>query len=147
MIFPSNTRSIINDIRNTIGRHIGIHYVSGTYPCPNPDCSLDPTTGLSTNSFCTICSGNYYIPNILVSGLIAHITWGKNFDKSMMPFGIDNDGDVRIQIEYTQDNHYIVSNALFIVADNHKFEIDKYDFRGVPEINRIVIYGRLKDED
>ncbi len=138
--FPSNTRDIINQIRQAIGRVVVFTYENGYTTCPI--CNLDPTTGLSTNSFCTICSGNYYIPNILTSGILAHITWKPANKENLIPAGLFIEGDVRVQIEHTDEHVFIVDNTIKMVVDGKDFEILEYEFRGVPEINRIVIYGR-----
>ena len=144
--FPKNTKQIIDEIRHEIGRVVTFVYVSGTTACTYSGCSLDPTTGLSTNSFCPVCSGKYYIPNILESGILAHITWNRIRDEFLSPAGMDFAGKVRVQIEYTDEHRFVVENMKYMIVDGKKFERDFYDFRGVPEINRIVIIGGQLDD-
>ena len=143
--FPENAKDIIDEIRKQIGRVVTFVYASGVYPCTASGCSLDPTTGLSTNSFCTTCSGKYWIPNILNSGILAHITWG-DFNRLALEFpGYDAEGGVRIQIEYTDEHDFIVKNCRYIVADGVELEIKDVGYRGKPTVNRIIINARQRE--
>lgn len=139
-MFPLDTRDMINKIRESIGRVVTFYYEDGYTTCPT--CDLDPTTGLSTDSFCPTCSGLYYIPNILSSGIMAHITWKPSEKISIIPAGGFIEGDVRLQIEYTLDTSFVVDRTKYVIVDGKSFEVLSYDLRGVPEINRIVLYCR-----
>jgi len=65
---------VIDAIRGAIGRDVTFNIVASSTGCP--DCSLDPVTNTSTDSFCQTCDGKYWIPvysGVVVSG---HITYG-----------------------------------------------------------------------
>jgi hypothetical protein len=136
--FPSDTDETIDSIRNAIGRNVTFHYKSTSTPCP--DCSLDPSTDTSTNSFCQTCGGYYWIP--VYSDLIkkAHILWGQMDILNWVSAGKLYDGDCRIQVKYEDDLLTILPDVKYVVVDGKHMEIKKKEFRGVPEINRIILY-------
>ena len=143
--FPKNTTTIIDEIREQIGRVVTFVYASGVSPCTYSGCSLDPTTNLSTNSFCPVCSGLYWIPNIYTSGILAHVTWSTINDLYFLSPGKDADGAVRIQIKYTDENDFVLKNTKYIIVDGVEVEVKKFDYRGKPDINRIVIIGTQRE--
>ena len=144
--FPNDTKKYIDEIRKQVGRVVQYVYQDGFTECTYSGCSLDPTTGLSTNSFCPVCSGKHYIPVIKTSGILTHVTWNRIADEYLSPPGIDLVGQVRLQMEYTPEHEYIVSHLQYAIVDGKKVERRTHDFRGVPSINRIVIIGRQIDD-
>ncbi len=138
--FPS-TKATIDAIRGAIGRDIEI-YTSTLSGCPA--CSLDPITNQSTNVFCTVCSGVYWIPTYTANDVLAHITWGNSDNLLWVTGGQLLEGDCRISIEYTVDNLSLVDDADYFVVDGKKLFFNKKMLRGVPAINRILV--DLKEE-
>jgi len=135
--FPSNTRDVINAIREAIGRDITIVYSAGVTECPV--CSLDPVNNTSTDPFCPVCSGNYWIP--IESGLVkkAHVFWKSGQEVDWLPAGTVLDADVTAQIEYSGNMEEILDSTKYILVDGNKFELKKTIYRGVPEINRVIL--------
>lgn len=133
----------IDEIRNSIGRDV-LFYLESTTTCD--DCTLDPLTNTSTNSFCPTCLGAYYISTFSGIAIKGHVTWG-NVDTLTWPVGgqVFN-GDCRIQIKYTAANLNIVQSAKYIEIDNIKLKIKNYILRGVQILNRIVIILDQKEE-
>lgn len=134
--FPTNTREIINAIRSGIGRTITFYREVKT-PCSG--CSIDPITDTSTDSFCIICNGNGYVYSYSGYPVLAHITHGPINDLDWRTGGQIFLGDGKVQIEYTQANDEITEDAKYVVVDQLEFTIDTKNYRGVPELNRIVL--------
>ena len=136
IVFPEDTEDIIDGIRDAIGRDITFVSVT-TSGCPV--CSLDPVTNQSTDSFCPVCSGLYWIPTPVYDVINAHVTWGNVDFQNWYPGGYQFEGDARAQIKYTLANLDIVDNALYVYIDNKVMEIKSFILRGVQNINRILI--------
>lgn len=134
--FPNDTRDTINSIRDAIGRYVTFvsHTVSGCY-----NCTLDPFTDTSINSFCPVCSGTYYISIYSGASINSHITWGQADILNWYTAGQQFDGDVRIQIELTVANLDAVNHCDWIQVDDHCVEIKKKILRGVQPLNRILL--------
>jgi hypothetical protein len=142
IVFPSNTKEIIDAIRGAIGRNVDF-YVPTISGCDV--CSLDPVTNTSTDSFCPVCSGEYWIKSYTTLTVSGHITWAPSDTLSWYAGGKVFDGDCRISIEYTDENSDAVEKADYIVADNKELEIRKTTFRGFQPINRIIIDAIERD--
>lgn len=136
--FPSDTEDTIDAIRNAIGRDVTFVTVS-SIACTASGCSLDPTTNTSTNSFCTVCSGLYWIPNLSTYEVKAHITWGNADQLNWVTGGQFFEGDCRIQVKYTPELLAEIERTDHILVDEKKFEMKSKIYRGVPEINRVLI--------
>ena len=65
--------NITDDIRNLIGRE-AYFYTATLSGCAS--CGLDPVSNESTDSFCTVCSGVYWIKSYTETTITGHITWG-----------------------------------------------------------------------
>lgn len=135
--FPNDTKDTIDEIRNAIGRNVIIQTIASSTACP--DCSLDPITNTSTDSFCLTCSGVYWIPIYSGYSVLAHITWGQSEILNWQSAGQLFDGDCRIQVEYSDSNVTVLDNAEYITVDGRDFEIKSKIYRGVPELNRIIV--------
>jgi hypothetical protein len=136
--FPSNTRQIINEIRDAIGRPCEFNVIT-LNECTASGCSLNPVTGDSTNPFCSICGGEYYYETysgVIISG---HVTWKPSDMMQWYPGGQHFDGDVRIQVEYTIANLNIIDQTDHVVVDGKVVEIKKYTPRGFQDLNRILL--------
>jgi hypothetical protein len=134
--FPSDTREIINAIRSGIGRNVTF-YEKVSEPCSG--CTINPVTNTSTNSFCVSCNGEGYIYTYSGYPILAHITWGKVDNLNWQTGGQLFEGECRIQIEYIPENVTIINKTSYLNVDGKKMTIDTKDFRGVPNINRIVL--------
>lgn len=141
--FPSDTEDTIDAIRNVIGRAVIFNVVASNNPCTV--CDLDPVTNESTDPFCTTCSGLYWIPVISGASVQAHVTWAGADQLDWFPAGQVFDGDCRVQIKKTDANIYIIDNTKDITVDGKTMEIQKKIFRGVPELNRILIDLKEKE--
>ncbi len=135
--WPNNTKEIIDDIRDTIGREITINVKVPGDPCP--DCDLDPITGVSTDSYCTTCSGLYWINTISGSPVMAHVRWTKIGQPIYEPGGIIYDGDCIVTITYSDENLNNVINSDSFIVDGKDLYMKNYVLRGVQDINRIRI--------
>lgn len=142
--FPSNTKDIIDQIREAIGRNITL-YVPTKTDCPS--CTLDPVTNTSTNYFCPTCSGYGYLITYSGYTISGHILWGPSDFQNWITGGILYEGDVKIQIEYLPNTLTILDNTEFISVDNKRVEVKERSLRGVPQINRILLYCKeIKEE-
>ncbi len=125
----------IKEMRSKIGREITIQVRMDGIPCSI--CNLDPTTNLSTDPFCPVCHGLYWlntISGVLVSG---HVLWSP----SEMPYktagGLFPEGACKVTIEYTDDNLHNVEKAARFIVDHKELSLKSYTLRGVPTPNRI----------
>lgn len=137
VVWPDNTKTVIDSIRGAIGRDVEFFVVASSIACPT--CGLDPITDHSTDSFCPTCSGVYWIPVYSGYTCSGHITWGSADFQDWVSGGYQFDGDVRVQIEYTVANLDIVDRSVYVHVDNKVMEIKDFILRGVQSLNRILI--------
>lgn len=138
IVWPSSQEiSIVDDIRDAIGREITFFVVASSVPCSA--CSLDPVTNESTNSFCPVCSGVYWIPIYSGVPIQAHITWGKSDQLGWVTGGEMWEGDCRVQIKYTPYNVTVVDSSKHVEVDGKGMEILSRTYRGVQQLNRIIL--------
>lgn len=140
--FPTNTRSIINEIRDVIGRDV-ICYTEVRQLCPV--CSIDPVADESTDPFCSTCSGIGYLVSYSGNTINAHITWAPSEMLAWTAGGQYFDGDCRIQIEYTNNNLTVIDGVDHIIVDGKKCIVRKKMPRGVQEINRLLVDLSLEE--
>lgn len=136
--FPTNTTEVIDDIRGAIGRPVDFYSIVSTSGCPI--CALDPITNTSTDSFCPVCSGAYWLPTYNYTTISGHIMWGQIDKLQWESAGQYYDGDCRIQIKYTLANFDLLDNTEYVMVDGKKMDIRNKELRGVPQINRIILY-------
>lgn len=146
IIWPSGTRQTIENIIEAIGRNVTF-YSSTLSGCYN--CSLDPVTDTSTNSFCTVCSGIYWIPTWSGNDIKAHVTWKFADQDEFTTGGRVFLGDGIIKIMYSGPYMDIVNSAEYVAVDGKQVNIQKVTLLGVPSINRIVLdfKERNKEDD
>jgi len=139
IVWPSDTVDVIDGIRHAIGRDITFIVIASEYPCPTATCNLDPVTDLSTDSFCQVCSGAYWIP--VYSGYVCsgHITWAPSDFANWYTGGIQVEGTCRVQIKYTPEAYTVVDEAVWVEVDNKIMQINRKMLRGVQPVNRILI--------
>lgn len=145
--FPSDTKDTIDAIRDAIGRDITFNINTGLVACTVSGCTLDPVTNVSTNSFCPTCGGEYWIATITGSVLTAHVRWASMDTEIRYPAGSVYNGDCRAQIEYSDANVTILDQTETVTVDDKLMSIDKIIYKGVPEINRIVLILNEEDTD
>ena len=134
--FPEDTEATIDSIRDAIGRPTEWHTVtlSGCSIC-----ELDPINNTSTDSFCSVCSGAYWLPSYTVNVISGHVTWGYSEQLGWVTGGQLAEGECRVQIKYTVANLDIIENAEKIFVDGKEMQMEKKTLRGVKNINRILI--------
>ena len=141
--FPSDTADSIDAIRGAIGRDV-------TFSIPTISacsvCTLDPITNTSTDSFCTTCSGEYWIETYTPVVVSAHVTWGYSEQLGWVTGGQLAEGDCRVQIKYTTVNLNAVDTAKFVTVDGKKLTVIKKILRGVKQLNRILVDLKELDE-
>jgi hypothetical protein len=142
-LFPENTRETIEEIINMIGRDVtfyGVVSLSGCYAC-----NLDPVAGTSTNSFCPVCSGDYWIPTYSGATLTAHITYGQVDNNNWQTGGIINDGSVTAKVMHSGWVEEWINQTEYVVLDDREYDVVNVDIRGVQPINRILV--KLKEKE
>lgn len=139
IVWPSNTKSIIDQIRSTVGRPITINYIASTSGCSNPLDSLDPISNKSTLSLCPICSGQYWIPQMKQYTVNGIVQWGVADDATWYTGGETHTGDCTAQIAYDPNVDFIYQNSMTAVVDNRQMTIHRAIFRGTPTVNRVIL--------
>jgi len=137
IIWPSDTKEIIDEIRDTIGRDITINVTISGIPCGT--CGYDPINDESTDPFCSECSGKYW--KATTSGWItkAHIRWGTADRPIYVPGGRAFEGDCIVTIGYSQIALINVKASESFLVDSKDMIMEDYILKGVPTINRITI--------
>ncbi|HAQ02271.1 TPA: hypothetical protein DCQ22_00010 [Candidatus Nomurabacteria bacterium] len=137
IVFPSDTKDVIDAIRGVIGREIVFHVVASATACTS--CDLDPVTNTSTDSFCLECNGVYWVPTYSGIAISGHVAWGKSDQMRWEAGGQWFEGSCGAQVELTEDNLQTVNDTIYVTIDDKEMEIRKTMRRGVPELNRILI--------
>ena len=129
--------SIVDAIRGAIGRDTVWYTVASLEPCTL--CDLDPVSNTATDSFCPVCSGNYWIPTMSGTTISGHVTWGYSELLGWQTGGQLDEGECRVQIKHTPENVTIVENTQYVIVDSKRMQIVKRILRGVKNINRILV--------
>lgn len=137
IIFPSNTKEIIDEIRGTIGRDVDIYYTLSGVTCSA--CDIDTVTGRSLDPFCPVCSGEGIVDDTLQVTVSAHVLWNTVNTSQRMPGGRIFTGDCKATVEYTDDIVTIIEASDYFLVDDRKLYLVDYDLRGVKNINRVAI--------
>ena len=136
--FPANTRETIENIINSIGRYVTF-YTSTQSGCTASGCGLDPVTNTSINSFCTVCSGEDWIPTWSGYDIKAHVTWKYADDVQFHTGGMVFLGDGIIKVMYSGPYMNVIENADYVEVDGKEVDIQRVTLLGVPSINRISL--------
>jgi hypothetical protein len=134
--FPQTTETI-DAIRGVIGRNITFNYLDHSNACPV--CNRDAVTNESTNPFCLVCSGTYWIPVYSGYTTLAHIFWGKSDNLNWFTGGQIYEGDCRVQVKYSIELVTILNKTKWIEVDGEELSVVNRIYRGSPEINRIIL--------
>jgi len=137
IVFPDGTDIIIDSMRNAIGRDVIFNYIESTIPCSA--CNLDPVTDTSDNSFCPVCSGEYWIDTISGYTAIAVVTWSPSDRPSWETGGTMAQGDCLIQVKLTDELEAVLLKTETVTVDNRIMEIKKQMRRGVQTLNRVLL--------
>jgi hypothetical protein len=137
IVFPSGTEDVIDNIRNAIGRDVIFNYIESTIPCSA--CNLDPVTDTSDNSFCPVCSGEYWIDTISGYTVIAMVTWSPSDRPQWETGGTMAQGDCLIQVKLTDELEEILLKTETVTVDSRVMEIKKQMRRGVQTLNRVLL--------
>ena len=143
--WPTNTTDITDQIRDAIGRNITIYTTISGIPCTFSGDSLNPVTNLSTNQYCPVCGGNYWLETISGVEVLAHIRTRQVDTPVFEVGGYLVDGDALVQFKHTVANMEYVNNSSYFVVDNREYIKKAIDLRGVPEINRILVTLQEKE--
>lgn len=144
IIWPSNTPNIIDAIRGAIGREVLFYKITQTDECTV--CELDPITGTSTDSFCPVCSGEYYLYTYSGVSVSGHVTWAGADQLNWLTGGQLFEGDARVQIKFTVVNQQLIEDTEWVEVDGRKLMIEKIIPRGVPDQNRILVDLKEKEK-
>lgn len=136
--FPAGTVQTVEEIISEIGREV--EFVQVTYSgCTYSGDSLDPVTNTSTNSFCPVCSGLYWIPTYSGISITAHITWRPSDVLQWESGGQFYTGDCLVKITYSADHLNAAENARYLVVDGKEMLVKNKTLLGVKQINRILL--------
>ncbi len=144
IVWPEGTSQIIHDIIQEIGRDVSF-YVASLSGCP--DCTLDPVTNTSTDSFCPTCSGVYWLKTYTTYTTKAHVTWKYADDLEFTTGGYIFEGDGIIKIPYSGDWPSIADSSEFAVVEDKQVKLGRITLLGVPEINRVIIQFKEIEDD
>ena len=142
--WPTNTEEVIDAIRGVIGRKVYFYKIDQTTECTV--CELDPITGHSTDSFCPVCSGQYYVYTYSGVAVSGHVAWAGADQLNWLTGGQLFEGDCRVQIKYTVVNEQLLNDTKWVEIDSRTLMIDKIIPRGVPDQNRILIDLKEKEK-
>lgn len=141
--FPTDTRDQISGIINEIGRDVELFYVYSSYACSA--CVLDPITNTSTDSFCPVCSGEYWIPQYSGINIRAHVTWKYDYEDNFHTGGHVINGDARVKYLHTPEIETLTKQAAYFIVDGKVLDVEKETLLGVG-INRISVDLKEREE-
>lgn len=146
--FPKDlARQQIEQIIADIGRDVNFYYIYSSYACPNPDDSLDPITNTSTNSFCPICSGEYWIDVYSGYTMSGHVTWKYDFQNEFETGGRIFIGDVQVKVMHSDERENIIKQPkTYLVVDNITVDIVKITKLGTPP-NRLIVHCKEREDN
>lgn len=143
IVWPSDTKDIIDKIRDAIGRNITVNVaISGT-ACST--CDYDPVNDESTDPLCPECNGLYWRNTISGWVTVAHVRWGSADRPIYTPGGRAFEGDCIVTIEYTASGLNNIENSESFIVDDKELIMEDFILKGVPNINRITIALIEKD--
>jgi len=141
--FPDNTRELIEEMIGMDGRPVTFYVVDSITSCPI--CNLDPITNTSTDSFCIICSGEYWIPTYSGATMSGHVTWGKMENRAWETGGMLDNGDCTVKVMHTDEREEIIHSSKFVIVDEREMDVSRIVLRGIPVVNRIIVVLKEKE--
>ena len=142
---PAVTKEIITAIIHEIGRDVLFFYPTSLSGCNL--CSLDPVTNTSTDSFCPLCNGEYWIPTFSGVTMSGKVTWGKSELKGWETGGLVDTGDCQVTVIHSDYVEDIIFSSEYVVVDNRELNVKDIILRGVPSVNRILVVLKEKERD
>lgn len=129
---------------NMDGRPVTFYVVASVSGCPS--CELDPVTQTSTDSYCPVCSGVYWIPTYSGWGVVAHVTWGQLDRQAWETGGMLDNGECTVKFIYSGYMEPIIHDAAYVVVDDRIMDVQPgIILRGVPQKNRVIV--KLKERE
>ncbi len=132
-------------LEDTVWRPVTFEYIASISGCSV--CSLDPVTDTSTDSFCPVCSGEYWIETISGADIKAHVTWKSADGLGWYSAGQQFIGDCLIKVIYNTDNYGVILNSKGVIVDDRDMQISKVNLLGAPTINRITLSLKERDKE
>jgi hypothetical protein len=129
----------------TVWRPVTFEYVTSISGCSV--CSLDPVTDTSTDSFCPVCSGIYWIKTTSGVDIKAHVTWAHSEGLAWYSAGQQFTGDCQIKVIYNAVVSGIILNSEGVIVDDRDMQITKVGLLGAPTINRITLSLKERDKE
>lgn len=142
--FPANTRQYVEAIINQIARDVTFYIVDTLSGCSL--CSLDPISNTSTDSFCPLCSGEYWIPTYSGATMSGYVKWGQSEHKDWETGGKIDNGDCIITVLHTAERESIIYSSEYVIVDDREMNFKDIILRGVPQINRILVVLKEKEK-
>lgn len=150
-VFPEGSKDAIDKIRVTVGRLVTINVLAGRVGCTG--CSLDPVTDHSTDSFCEICDGLYWINTYSGYTVIGHVRW-QGADMNMYHAGgIIPYGDCKVTITYNDTNLEHVKESESWYVDDKTLYMEDFILKGIRgpneehEPSRIQVVLKQEERD
>jgi hypothetical protein len=112
------------------------------------NCDLDPISDTSIDSYCPVCSGQYWIYTYSGWDVVAHVTWGRSEEKDWQTGGMLDNGDCQVKFMFSGWMQDILDNTDSVLVDGRimKTVPGGIILRGVPEINRVIVKLREKEK-
>ena len=145
--WPTNDAldAFLDDTIAAIGREVTFVSISGYAACSG--CSLDPVTNTSTDSFCSICGGDYWLPNYVNTILSGHVRWRSSDQLGWTPGGQIFDGDCQVRVNYAAGIEDLIDNTKSVLVDGKDLWINEIKLKGSPQINRVVVILKEREKD
>lgn len=132
-------------LEKTVWRPVSFEYVIAISGCY--ECSLDPVTDTSTDSFCPICSGSYWIKLTSGININAHVTWANADSLNWYSAGQQLDGDCAVKVIYNSENYGVILNSEGVIVDDRNMQIKKVKLLGAPTVNRISLSLKERNKE
>jgi hypothetical protein len=139
-------RNKIDVVREQIGRTVTFN-VRNLTPCTLCTASgyYDAVNNITTYFTCPVCAGQFYMPNMTATEVLARIHWTNDEQVTATPGGKHYLGQcyIHIEPEYLPLAESTQSEAGTVIVDNHTMHITKILPIGAPTINRyrLILVG------
>lgn len=144
--FPSNSKEIVTAIISQVGRPVTFYNVASVSGCYL--CSYDPISDTSTDSFCPVCSGEYWIPTYSGYTVTAKVTWGKSEYDDWVTGGKVENGDCQLTVIHEPEVESTISTSKYVVVDDRQLNLKSIVLRGIaPTYNRILVILKEKEKE
>lgn len=128
--WPEGTKSVIDDIRDVVGRGVIIYVQEGRITCPS-GCGYDPVNDASMDAFCSGCDGHYWIEIISGYSLSGHVRWGSIDQTMWTPGGWIPEGQCKVTVEYSELNLDHVERGQSWLVDDKTMYLKNFQLRGI----------------